>query len=256
MSAYNYFIENNVPFVFRYKYSNPNIIRTVFIKEHKEDKGLIITSEAITCKIKSFKTDGIHFDTNDLLPDKYVSVYDEALPNEDLSEDDEVSVTHFYNEIDEDDRKCNDNKHQFLKYAIENNKTIAFEHSHNIHVMSPYRFCNFGKSVLMYDEKNDMFRTYDIEEIRFVRIPPIIEDVDENEEEVTEDVDESDENEEEYLESSCYETEDEALDDDEFNTSFALEQSETFRELNRWDDDEALDEELDISAIDEINEWE
>ena len=116
MSAYQYFIENNVPFVFRYKYSNPNIIRTVFIKEHKEDKGLIITSEAFTCKIKSFKTDGIHFDTSDLLPSEYVSVYDEA-----LAKDDDVSVTHFdlaENKVDVEDKKCNENKHQFLKYAI------------------------------------------------------------------------------------------------------------------------------------------
>jgi len=246
MSAYQYFIENNLPFVFRYKYSNPNIIRTVFIKEHKEDKGLIITSEAITCKIKTFKTDGIHFDTNDLLPDKYVSVYDDNSDDEALDET-EVSVTQFdLNEVDEDDKQCNDNKHDFLKYAIENNKTIAFEHIHNIHVMSPYRFCNFGKSVLMYDEKHDMFRTYDIEDIRFVRIPPIIEDGDEalHENEVTE-TEDDDDNEEEYLESSC---DDES--DDDYNTSLALEQSETFRELNRWDD-----EDLDISAIDEINEW-
>ena len=231
MSAFNYFIENNCPFVFRYKYSNPNIIRTVFIKEHREDKGLIITSEAFTCKIKSFKTDGIHFDTKDLLPTKYESV------------EDEVSVTHFDN--DEEDKKCNDNKHDFLKYAIENNKTIAFEYSWNIHLMSPYRICNFGNSVLMYDEKHDMFRTYEIEEIRFVRIP--IEELKITEEDVTEEEEETeDENEEysDYLESSCD-------DDDEYNTALSLEQSETFRALIRWDDDE-----LDISAIDEINDWE
>jgi hypothetical protein len=249
MSAYNYFIENNLPFVFRYKYSNPNIIRTVFIKEHKEDKGLIVTSEAFTCKIKTFKTDGIHFDTNDLLP--IMSVYNETLPNEDLS-DDEVSVTHFDNE-DKEDKKCNENKHQFLKYAIENNKTIAFEYSwkDDVHVMSPYRICNFGKSVLMYEEEEDTFRTYDIDQMRFVRIPEELRNEALDEEETEDEND--DERDEEYLESSC----DEALDEeDEFDTAFALEQSETFRELNRWDD-EALDEtELDISAIDEINDWE
>jgi hypothetical protein len=108
----------------------------------------------------------------DLLPRKYESVYDDNSDDEALDET-EVSVTHFENDVDEEDKKCNDNKHQFLKYAIENNKTIAFEYSWNIHVMSPYRFCNFGKSVLMYDEKHDMFRTYDIEEIKFVRIPSI-----------------------------------------------------------------------------------
>lgn len=195
MSVFNYFIENNLPFVFRYKYSNPNVIRTVFIKEHKEDKGLIVTSEAFTCKIKTFKTDGIHFDTEDLLPKKYTDEICDEL-------DEDVSITHFE---DDEDRKCNDNKHQFLKYAIENNKTIAFEYGWNNHIMSPYRFCNFGKSVLMYDEKHDMFRTYDIEEIKIVRIPSII-----KEEEYSD-----------YLESSCCD-----------------------------------EEELDISAIDEINEWE
>jgi hypothetical protein len=237
MSSFNYFIENNLPFVFRYKYSNPNIIRTVFIKEHREDKGLIIASEAFTCKIKTFKTDGIHFDTNDLLPTKYESVYDEN------DVDDEVSVTHFDNDVDDEDKKCNENKHEFLKYAIENNKTIAFEYNWNIHLMSPYRICNFGNSVLMYDENHDMFKTYDIEEIRFVRIP--------NEElKITEDENEETEY-SDYLESSCDDEE------DEYNTSLALEQSETFRELNRWDGDEALDEnDLDISAIDEINDWE
>ncbi len=217
MSAYNYFIENQLPFVFRYKYSNPNIIRTVFIKEHKEDKGLIITSEAITGKIKSFKTDGIHFDTRDLLP-----TYDEVLGDGNLSED-EVSVTHFENE---EDKKCNDNKHQFLKYAIENNKTIAFEYSwkDDVHIMAPYRFCNFGKSVLMYEEEEDAFRTYDIDQMRFVRIPTQLrddEDLSESDEEVTES--EETESDDEYLISSC--------------------------------DEDDIDD-LDISAIDEINEWE
>jgi hypothetical protein len=231
MSVYNYFIEKQLPFVFRYKYSNPNIVRTVLIKEHNEDKGLIVTTEAFTCKIKTFKTDGIHFDTNDLLPSKYVSVYDESVDdNEDI-----------------EDKKCNDNKHQFLKYAIENNKTIAFEYSwkDDVHVMTPYRICNFGKSVLMYIDYDDMFRTYDIDEMRFVRIPEEL-----REEEVTETEDDVDDNETEYLESSC----DDDDEDDEYNTALALEQSETFRELNRWDD---VDEtELDISAIDEINDWE
>lgn len=199
MSTFNYFIEKNLPFVFRYKYSNPNIIRTVFIKEHKEDKGLIITSEAFTCKIKTFKTDGIHFNTEDLLP-RYNS-----------SDDDTLDETY-------EDKKCNDNKHKFLKYAIENNKTIAFEYSWNIHIMTPYRFCNFGKSVLMYEEEYDMFRTYNIEEIRFVRIPQISKESDE--EETEDDVEEETEY-SDYLESSCCED----------------------------------DEELDISAIDEINEW-
>ena len=272
MSAFNYFIENNCPFVFRYKYSNPNIIRTVFIKEHREDKGLIITTEAFTCKIKAFKTDGIHFNTEDLLPSKYESVYDdEALDETEVSvthfdttdllprkyvyddnsddevDETEVSVTHFEN--DEEDKKCNDNKHQFLKYAIENNKTIAFEYSWNIHVMTPYRICNFGKSVLMYIEDEDTFRTYDIEQIRFVRIPEELREKvteDENEEDEEETEDENDIEYSDYLESSCCEDE----NDDEYNTALDLEQSETFRELNRWDEDE-----LDISAIDEINEW-
>jgi len=166
MTSYNYFIENKLPFVFRYKYSNPNIIRTVFIKEHKGDK--IITSEAFTCKIKTFKTDGIHFDTEDLLPKKYTDEICDEIDNE--------LINFKLNDTIEHDG-CNEDKHCFLKYAIENNKTVAFEYQWTIHIMSPYRFCNFGNSVLMYNDKTDMFKTYDIDEIRFVRIPDEITDV-------------------------------------------------------------------------------
>ena len=203
MSTYNYFIEKQLPFVFRYKYSNPNIIRTVFIKDYNEDKGLIVTSEAFTCKIKTFKIDGIHFYTRDLFP-----TYDV---------EDEVSEDEY--------KKCNENKHEFLKCAIENNKTVAFSNGWFTYVMSPYRFCNFGKSVLMYNEKDDMFRIYDIEEIKFVPIPKEVIDVE------LSDVDEPDYELDDFsLESSC---------DDDILT-----------------EKDILNEHLDISAIDEINDWE
>jgi hypothetical protein len=63
--------------------------------------------------------------------------------------------------------------------------------------MAPYKICNFGKSVLMYVEEEDIFRTYDIDEMRFVRIPREYKDEETDEEEIDEETDE------EYLESSC-----------------------------------------------------
>lgn len=64
MNKYKYFIKNKLPFLFRYKYSKPNKIRTVYIKGVK--KNIMIAIEGK--KIKKFRLEGVHFDTSDLLP--------------------------------------------------------------------------------------------------------------------------------------------------------------------------------------------
>jgi hypothetical protein len=134
-------------------------------------------------------------------------------------------------------RRCNDNKKEFLTYAINNNKTIAFEYTTGFYVLSPMRICNFGKSVLMYNEITDTFNMFYIDEMTFYPIPEDLRDVDDealDETEVETDVD---------------------VDDDILSLQSEHESGERDEsETDEHESDESEDE-LDISLLTEMYHW-
>lgn len=74
-----YFIDNACPMVFRYTYSQPNVIRSFFptsLYEGKEET-VMVGKNTHTGQFRSFKLSGIHFETKDLLPAKYTASFDE-----------------------------------------------------------------------------------------------------------------------------------------------------------------------------------
>lgn len=71
-----YFIDNACPMVFRYTYSQPNIIRSFFptsIYRGNEEE-VMVGKNTHTGQFRSFKISGINFETKDLLPAKYISI--------------------------------------------------------------------------------------------------------------------------------------------------------------------------------------
>ena len=126
-----------------------------------------------------------------------------------------VSINRKMNQVEH--RRCNDNKKEFLTYAINNNKTIAFEYTTGFYVLSPMRICNFGKSVLMYNEIIDTLDTFYIDEMTFYPIPEDLrddtEEVDEEEVETDVDVDDVDETDVLSLQSEHESETDESEDD-------------------------------------------
>jgi hypothetical protein len=120
----------------------------------------------------------------------------------------------------EEFKKVNKNKEQFLRFAMDNHKTVSFVYDDNTYLMAPYKFSEDG--VVFYDEKQDAFKTFLIDDITFV---PILQESKVEESKVEEP-----------------ETETEEINDDE--------------DIFYLESDGLLDgDDLDISAIDEINEW-
>jgi hypothetical protein len=140
-------------------------------------------------------------------------------------------------------RRCNDNKKEFLTYAINNNKTIAFEYTTRFYVLSPMRICNFGKSVLMYNEIIDTFDTFIIDEMTFYPIP---EDLRADTEEVAEEVSNEEVSNEEV---SNEEVSNEEVSDEEVSDDVLSLQSEYESESDESEDD------LDISLLTELYDW-
>jgi hypothetical protein len=65
--------------VFRYTYSQPNVIRSFFptsLYQGKEEQ-VMVGKNTHTGEFRSFKLSGIHFETQDLLPAKYTSVFED-----------------------------------------------------------------------------------------------------------------------------------------------------------------------------------
>lgn len=74
-----YFIDNACPMVFRYTHSQPNVIRSFFptsLYQGKEEQ-IMVGKNTHTGEFRSFKLSGIHFETQDLLPAKYTSVFED-----------------------------------------------------------------------------------------------------------------------------------------------------------------------------------
>ena len=138
-------------------------------------------------------------------------------------------------------RRCNDNKKEFLTYAINNNKTIAFEYTTGFYVLSPMRICNFGKSVLMYNEITDTFNTFYIDEMTFYPIPEDLRDdeaLDDTEVETDVDVD------------------DDILSLQSEHESDERDESETDeRDESETDESDESEDELDISLLTEMYHW-
>ena len=132
-------------------------------------------------------------------------------------------------------RRCNNNKNEFLTYAINNNKTIAFEYTTGFYVLSPVRICNFGKSVLMYNEITDTFNTFYIDEMTFYPIPEDLRDETEVETDVDEDVD------------------DDILSLQSEHESDERDESET--DEHETDESDESEDELDISLLTEMYHW-
>ena len=130
-------------------------------------------------------------------------------------------------------RRCNNNKNEFLTYAINKNKTIAFEYTTGFYVLSPMRICNFGKSVLMYNEITDTFNTFYIDEMTFYPIPEDLRDLDETE--VETDVD------------------DDILSLQSEHESDERDESET--DEHETDESDESEDELDISLLTEMYHW-
>jgi hypothetical protein len=136
-------------------------------------------------------------------------------------------------------RRCNNNKNEFLTYAINNNKTIAFEYTTGFYVLSPIRICNFGKSVLMYNEITDTFNTFYIDEMTFYPIPEDLRD----ETEVETDVDDVD-------------VDDDILSLQSEHESDERDESETDeRDESESDESDESEDELDISLLTDMYHW-
>jgi hypothetical protein len=151
MDDYSLFIDNKIPYLFRYKYSNPDTIRTVIISKYDKEKDIIIAIEEGV--VKAFKVSGIHFETSDILNIKYDQ-------NDDQDEE--------YNYNNKYKVPINRDKKAILKEAINNNITIAFKHEEDIYVLEPYKIFEYGKSILFYDKNTDDFISFRIDEIEFI----------------------------------------------------------------------------------------
>lgn len=152
MDDYSLFIDNKIPFLFRYKHSNPDKIRTVIINKYDKEKDIIIATEDGI--VKAFKVSGIHFETSDILNIKYEQIDDQ---------DEEYNYNNKYT------RKENSkDKRAILKEAINNNNTIKFKYEEDMYVAEPYKIFEYGKSILFYDINTDNFMAFRIDEIEII----------------------------------------------------------------------------------------
>ena len=74
-----YFIDKQLPMVFRYKFSNPDKIRSFFPTSLYNGKSeqVMVGKNTHNGQYRSFKISGIHFETQDLLPVRNSTVFQE-----------------------------------------------------------------------------------------------------------------------------------------------------------------------------------